>query len=426
LENRERAARLDNRPVPLLPVALARGRRGEGPAARLESGDEPSLCFRGLAARRVAPDSRQRSLDSPGEPRTPRTGVELVGGKLPADGLVVPHQPLLLGVEREERLVSHRRRLGAALRLVAACGHQYRGQERAGTPVDSTAMNVLVTGASGFVGRALVDELRHGNGAYEVHPLERSDGDLAEDGVAEAAVAEARPDVVVHAAARIGVVRCEDEPELALRSNVLATALVARAAAAHGARLAYVSTSDVYGAALADEDTPAAPASFYALTKWWGEQVARLYAPAGLAVLRLANPYGPGHEPGQGKGALPTMLWQAERRQPIPAFRGEARSWCWIGDVARGIRLVLEHGGEGVFNIGSDAEPVSLTDVARIACELTGAPQELVQEVDPPPGRVTPRVSVERLRALGWRAEVGLDDGMRRLLESLRTAAPTA
>ena len=47
-------------------------------------------------------------------------------------------------------------------------------------------MNVLVTGASGFVGRALVDELRHGDGAYEVHPLERSDGDLAEEGVAEA------------------------------------------------------------------------------------------------------------------------------------------------------------------------------------------------------------------------------------------------
>jgi len=353
-------------------------------------------------------------------------GVELVGGKLPAHRLVVPHQPLLLRVEREERLVSHRRRLDPALRLVAARGDQHGSQERASAPVDSAAMNVLVTGASGFVGRALVDELRHGNAAYEVHPLERGDGDLAEEGVAESAVAENRPDVVVHAAARIGVVRCENEPELALRSNVLATALVARAAAAHGTHLAYVSTSDVYGATIADEDTPASPASFYALTKWWGEQVARLYAPAGLAVLRLANPYGPGHEPGQGKGALPTMLWQAERREPIPAFRGEARSWCWIGDVARGIRLVLEHGGEGVFNIGSDAEPVSLTDAARIACELTGAPEELIQEVDPPPGRVMPRVSVERMRALGWRAEVGLDDGMRRLLESLRAAAPTA
>jgi nucleoside-diphosphate-sugar epimerase len=287
-------------------------------------------------------------------------------------------------------------------------------------------MNVLITGASGFVGRALVDELRHGDGAYEVHPFPRSDGDLADNGVAETAVAETRPDVVVHAAARIGVVRCEEEPLLALRSNVLATGLVARAAAGHGARLAYLSTSDVYGAAAADEETPAAPASLYALTKWWGEQVARLYAPQGLAVLRLVNPYGPGLEPGQGKGALPTMLWQAERQEPIPAFRGETRSWCWIGDVVRGIRLVLESGGEGVFNVGSDAEPVSLTDAARIACDLAGAPYELIRETDPPSGRVTTRVSVERLRALGWRAEVELEEGMRRLLESLRAGAPAA
>jgi nucleoside-diphosphate-sugar epimerase len=285
-------------------------------------------------------------------------------------------------------------------------------------------MNILVTGASGFVGRALVDELRHGAGAYEVHPLGRSDGDLAEDGVAEAALAETRPDVVIHAAARIGVVRCEEEPELTLRSNVLATAQVARAAAEHGARVAYVSTSDVYGSTDADEDTPPAPASLYALTKWWGEQVARHYAPAGLSVLRLHNPYGPGVEPGRRKGALPTMLWQAERREPIPAFAGEARSWCWIGDAVHGIRLVLDHGGQGVFNIGSDAAPVSLIEVARSACRLAGASENLIQETEPPPGRVTPRVSVKRLRALGWRAEVGLDEGMKLMLESLRAAAP--
>lgn len=317
-----------------------------------------------------------------------------------------------------------RRRLGTALAVIAAGEEQHGRQEGAGSPVDSAAMNVLVTGASGFVGRALVDELRHGDGAYEVHPLGRSDGDLADDGVAEAAIAETQPEVVVHAAARIGVVRCDQAQLQALRSNVLATALLARAAAAHGARLAYISTSDVYGTAVADEETAAAPASFYALTKWWGEQVAQLYAPGNLAVLRLANPYGPGVDMGQGKGALPTMLLQAERREPIPAFRGEARSWCWIGDAVRGIRLVLESGGEGIFNVGSDAEPVALTDTARIACELTGAPQDLIEEVDPPPGRVTSRISVERLRALGWRAEVGLDEGMRRLLESLRAPAP--
>lgn len=285
-------------------------------------------------------------------------------------------------------------------------------------------MKVLVTGASGFVGRALVDELRHGERAYEVHALERRDGDLSEEGVADAALAEARPDVVVHSAARIGVARCEEEPLLALRSNVLATAFVARAAAAQGARLAYVSSVDVYGgrSELVDEEAVPAPESLYALTKWWGEEAARRYAPDGLLVLRLANPYGPGVELGGGKGALPTMLRQAERREPIPAFRGEARAWCWIGDVVSGIRLALDV--EGVLNVGSDAEPVPLVETARLACDLTGAPRELVEELEPPPGRVAPRVSVERMRALGWRPEVGLEDGLRRTLDSLRAAAP--
>lgn len=285
-------------------------------------------------------------------------------------------------------------------------------------------MKVLVTGASGFVGCALVEELRHADAAYEVHPLGRADGDLADDGVAEAAVAAFRPDLVVHSAARIGVVRCEEAPEPAVRANVLATALVAQAAAAHGARLAYVSTSDVYGAAaVADEETPPAPESLYAWTKLWGEQAAALYAPDGLTILRLANPYGPGIEAGEAKGAVPTMLRQADAREPIPVFRGEARAFCWIGDVVRAIRLVVESGEEGAFNVGWDGELVALVDVARVACELTGAPQELIEEVDPPPGRVMTRIATERIRALGWRPEVSLDDGMRMLLDRIRAGA---
>jgi nucleoside-diphosphate-sugar epimerase len=268
-------------------------------------------------------------------------------------------------------------------------------------------MRVLVTGASGFVGRALADELRHDGRAYDVRALERRDGDLADEGTAEQAIAETEPDVVVHSAARIGIARCEEEPLLALRSNVLATAFVTQAAARHGARLAYVSTADVYE-----------PSNFYALTKLWGEQAAQQYATQGLVLLRLANPYGPG-----SRGALATMLRQAASGEPIPAFRGEARSWLWIGDATRAIRLVLESGEEGVFNVASDAPPVPLPETARLACELAGASPELVEELDPPPGRVAPRVEVERLRALGWRPDVGLEEGLRLTLESFQATA---
>jgi nucleoside-diphosphate-sugar epimerase len=365
----------------------------------------------------------QVRLRKPPEP--PVAEGQLVGGHGCADRLVVADEALVLAIEGEVRELRPRRlRLGAALAVVAAA-EEHDHQERTGAPVDSAAMKVLLTGASGFVGRALHDELRHADGAYEVHLLGRAEGDLADDGVAEAAIAEVRPDVVVHAAARIGVVRCDEAPELALRSNVLATTQVARAAATHDARLAYLSSSDVYGSAVeADEQTAPAPESFYALTKLWGEQAAMLCAPEGLTILRLANPYGPGVDAGQAKGAVPTMLRQADAREPILVYRGEARTFCWIGDVVRAIRLVVESGEEGAFNIGADGEAVALADVARLACELTGAPPELIEEVEPPPGRVMTRISIQRLRALGWRPEVALDEGMRLLLESLRAAAP--
>jgi len=224
-----------------------------------------------------------------------------------------------------------------------------------------------------------------------------------------------RPDLVVHLAARVGAAVCESDPADAIRSNVTATAHVARAAHEHGARLAYASTVSV----------SAPQASLYARTKQWGEQVAELYAPEGLQILRLAHPYGPGVEPGRGRGALPTLLWQAEQREPITVYRGDARSWCWAGDVASAIRLVLEAWGPGTVDIGRSDEPVAMKELAQRACELTGAPQELIEEVDPPAGFVAVGADDERLRELGWVPEVDLDAGMRRLLAWLRAESAT-
>ena len=227
---------------------------------------------------------------------------------------------------------------------------------------------------------------------------------------------EARPETVVHLAAKVGTQVCERDPAEAIRSNVTATVNVARACREHSARLAYASTASVY----------ALRPSLYALTKLWGEQVAELYAPEGLQILRLAHPYGARVEPGRGRGALPTLLWQAERREPMTVYRGDVRSWCWVEDTASAIRIALESKEAGAIDIGRSDEPVSMPDLARRACDLTGAPQDLIEEVDPPAGYIPTNADDKSLRALGWEPEVDLETGMRRVLDWLRSQSATA
>jgi nucleoside-diphosphate-sugar epimerase len=208
--------------------------------------------------------------------------------------------------------------------------------------------------------------------------------------------------VVAHFAARVGAAACAGDPVGAVRSNVVATRRVAEACAAAGARLAYASTADVTAAT-----------SLYARTKLWGEQLARVFDPEGLQLLRISNPYGPGH------GAVARFVERAEERQPIRAYRGETRSGCWVGDAARAIALLLD-APPAVYDVGRDDEPVTMSEAARVACDVAGAPRELVEEVDAPNDRVSVPVSAETLRALGWQPRVSLEEGLRLLVRAPR------
>ena len=101
-------------------------------------------------------------------------------------------------------------------------------------------MKILVTGVTGQLGYDVVRELKRRG--HEAIGAARQDFDLTDEGVAKVFLARVKPEAVIHCAAYTAVDKAEDEPELARRVNVDATAVLARMAKMLRAKFMYIST----------------------------------------------------------------------------------------------------------------------------------------------------------------------------------------
>lgn len=174
--------------------------------------------------------------------------------------------------------------------------------------------SILVFGATGLIGRAVVDRVR-GSGirvsAFSRSPFEAPDvitirGDIACADEVDRAVELSAPDVIVHLAARLQA-DCEENPAAAVETNICGTLHVLEAARRRAVRrVVFGSSVAAYGprAGLMREDDPVVPgASFYGETKRVGEALGAKFAELyGLefVALRYSGVFGPG--PVRGKG----------------------------------------------------------------------------------------------------------------------------
>jgi dTDP-glucose 4,6-dehydratase len=257
-------------------------------------------------------------------------------------------------------------------------------------------VKVLVTGGRGFLGTHVCAAL--GDAGHEPVPLGREDGDLAEPVAIERLLGEYEPDAVVHLAAVM-------PDDARIGQNARITELVANACAARELPFFHGSTTAVYS----DETE-------YADSKRASEEAA-----GEGTILRFHYPYGP-H---QRRGAIPTMLRQALAGEPVVAYRGWVRSFCFARDAAEAVAILVEHGERGDWDVGREDDLRTLEEVARLACAAAGADESLVELAEPPEGYavVLESLDTERLRSLGWRPEVALEDGIRATLDWLREAA---
>ena len=250
-------------------------------------------------------------------------------------------------------------------------------------------MNVLVTGATGFVGRTLLGELAtHG---HEAIPAVRRPAGLLREAVVpdlhaqtDWATALTGCDAIVHLAARVHVMHDTADDPLALyrATNTDATLNLARQAAQAGVkRFVFVSSIKVNGegrdAAYCETDVPA-PEDAYAISKWEAEKgLQQIAQETGLELVILRPPlvYGP-----EVKANFLRLMQTVRKGWPLPLGAiDNRRSLLYLGNFVDAIRVCLEHpAAAGQTFLLDDGRPVSTPDLVRAIARAMGRPARLL------------------------------------------------
>lgn len=291
---------------------------------------------------------------------------------------------------------------------------------------------LAVSGAGGFVGGHFLAAARAAG--YAVRALVRRPGettldadeiaafDLDDAGRLDPAVLSGCAGVV-HLAARIPLK--QDDPAEAgacWRTNALGTLRLLECAIDAGVgQFVHTLSANAYrpDIACASEDDPMFPATratYYLASKMAQELYASFRASGtgvAVAALRLSSVYGPGQE----GGLLPAMIRRLQAGQGVALVNGGrfGADFVHVRDVAGAILMVLEHRGEGPYNVGGGVR-VTVREIVELLLAETGARADLVEAVSVAGDDAGfPALNLDRLRGLGY-DPVPFAQGLRQML----------
>jgi len=206
------------------------------------------------------------------------------------------------------------------------------------------------------------------------------------------------------------------------------------------ARFLLASTSEVYGDPEQHPQpetywgnvNPVGPRGVYDEAKRYAEALTVAYRGqqgVDTAIVRIFNTYGPRMRANDGR-AVPTFIRQALQNKPLTVFGtgSQTRSFCYVDDLIRGLVLLAESDEHLPVNIGNPEER-TLLELAELVQRLTGTTSEIVFEALPVDDPQIRQPDITRAReVLGWEPEIGIEDGLLRLLaaDETKTAASPA
>jgi nucleoside-diphosphate-sugar epimerase len=280
---------------------------------------------------------------------------------------------------------------------------------------------ILVTGATGFLGRRLVAALETRGWAVRKHSS--ADGDigscpLSMDGVSH----------VFHLAGKSYVPESWQHPHVFYQTNVMGTVNVLEHCRRHQASLTLVS-SYVYGQPQRlpiAEDHPMAAPNPYAHTKILAEEAARFYEQhfgLPLVIVRPFNIYGPGQG---GPFLIPSIVRQV-LDPAVEAVRVQdlrpRRDYLYVDDAIALFLALLRPGVSGIFNAGS-GRSASVAEVVQLVNDAAGTKKTVLNADERRPGEVLDVVAdVSRAAAeLEWRPRTALAEGIAAVVSAERAA----
>ena len=308
-------------------------------------------------------------------------------------------------------------------------------------------MNLLVTGAAGFIGSnfvrhwvttrpddvlVAVDLLTYAGNRSSLADLEDRivfvHGDIGDVELMTSSLQANDVDVIVNFAAESHNSLAIVDPGRFFRTNVLGTQGLLEAARRVGvSRFHHVSTCEVYGDLplegdpLADgtaftEDSPYRPRTPYNASKAGGDHAVRAYSETfglPITITNCANNYGPYQFP---EKVLPLFTTNALDGKPLPLYAStrNQREWIHAIDHCLAIEAILDRGREGAtYHVGTGEER-TVEEIADAVLEAVGAPASLKHIVPDRPGHDRRYVLDWSLIAdeLGWKPTIGFEQGL--------------
>jgi UDP-glucose 4-epimerase len=288
--------------------------------------------------------------------------------------------------------------------------------------------NVLVTGATGFVGPYLVKELHKKNALIKVLTMNKSKkrledaitllhGNITDPGSLQNIMKDI--DIVFHLAAVSNVNYAIAHPTETFETNATGTLnLLEEARKNDVGKFVYISSSHVYGVPQylpMDEKHPIDPHEPYAASKAAAEMLVKIYGlNYGLktTIIRPFNMYGPGQS---GDFIIPSIINQALKRDIIEIGNlSPTRDLLYITDAIEGMLTIAQH-GEGTYNIGSGKE-TSIKEIVETIINIIDPAKKYVSIESRRRSNAIdiPRMcaDISRLKKLGWSPVIDLKEGL--------------